>query len=106
MKTNLFVIVDVKQLRTDGSFTILLLFYRTSLGFGVLNSIIFNSFHNWVEFGTILGGLRNFGGGGGGLNTSSPLPSIRHRCKLLNFFTNVSRVASVSTFCTFPISVR
>jgi len=53
MKTNLFVIVDVKQLRTDGSFTILLLFYRTSLGFGVLNSIIFNSFHNGVEFGTI-----------------------------------------------------
>ena len=24
----------------------------------------FNSFYNWVEFGAILEGLRNFGGGG------------------------------------------
>jgi len=29
---------------------------------GVLTSAIFNSFHNRVEFGTILEGLRNFGG--------------------------------------------
>ena len=32
------------------------------MGAGVLNSAIFNSFHNRVEFGTILEGLRNFGG--------------------------------------------
>jgi len=51
MKTNLFVIANVKQLRTDGSFRILLHFFRTS----------FNSFHNRVEFVTILEGLRNFG---------------------------------------------
>ena len=38
-------------------------FFRTSLCAGVLNSAIFNSFHNWVEFGTILEGLQNFGGG-------------------------------------------
>ena len=31
---------------------------------GVLNSAIFNSFHNQVEFGMILEGLQNFGGGG------------------------------------------
>jgi len=68
--TNLFVIVNVKQLRTDGSFIILLLFFRTSWGVGVLNSAIFNSFHNRVEFGTILEGLRSFGGGG--LNTPTP----------------------------------
>ena len=61
--TNLFVIANVKQLRTDGSFRILLPFFRTSWGVGVLNSAIFNSFHNRVEFGTILEGLRNFGGG-------------------------------------------
>ena len=61
MKTNLFVIVNVKQLRTDGSFRILLSFFRTSWGVGFLNSAIFNSFHNQVEFGTILEGLRNFG---------------------------------------------
>ena len=60
---NLFVIANVKQLRTDGSFRILLPFFRTSWGVGVLNSTIFNSFHNQVEFGTILEGLRNFGGG-------------------------------------------
>jgi len=63
MTTNLFVIAIVKQLRTDGSFRILLTFFRTSWGVGVLNSAIFNGFHNRVEFGTILEGLRNFGGG-------------------------------------------
>ena len=39
--TNLFVIVNVKQLRTCGSFRILLPFFRTSWGVGVLNSAIF-----------------------------------------------------------------
>jgi len=62
MTTILFVIANVKQLRTDGSFKILLPFFRTSWGVGVLNSALFNSFHNRVEFGTILVGLRNFGG--------------------------------------------
>jgi len=65
MTTNLFVITNVKQLRTDGSFRILLPFFPTSWGVGVLNSAIFNSFHNRVEFDTILEGLRNFGEGGG-----------------------------------------
>ena len=41
MTTNLFVIVNVKQLRTGGSFRILLPFFRTSCGVGVLNSAIF-----------------------------------------------------------------
>ena len=44
------------------SFRILLPFFRTSWGVCILNSAVFNSFHNWVEFGTILEGLRNFGG--------------------------------------------
>jgi len=70
MKTNLFVIVNVKQLPTDGSVRILLLFSRTSWGVGVLNSAIFNSFHNRVEIDTILEGLRNFGGG---IKPSPPL---------------------------------
>ena len=64
MTTILFVIANVKQLRTDGSFLILLLFFRTSWGVGVLNSTMFNSFHNRVEFGTI---LRAFGISGGGV---------------------------------------
>ena len=39
MLTNhLFVTANVKQLRTGGSFRILLPFSRTSLGVGVLNS--------------------------------------------------------------------
>jgi len=62
MTTNLFVITNVKQLQTDGSFRILLPFFRTSWSVGVLNSAIFNSFHNRVEFGTIFKGL--FLGGG------------------------------------------
>jgi len=64
MITNLFAIANVKQLRTGGSFRILLPFFRKSLCAGVLNSEIFNSFHNRIEFGTILEGLRNFGWGG------------------------------------------
>jgi len=61
--TNLFAIANVKQLRTEGSFRILLPFFWTSWGVGVLNSAIFSSFHNRVEFGTILEGLWNFGVG-------------------------------------------
>jgi len=71
MTTNLFVIANIKQLRTDDSFIILLPFFQISWGAGVLNSPICNTFHNRVEFGTILEGLRNFvgwgrGGRGGG----------------------------------------
>jgi len=58
MTTNLFVIANVKQMRTDGSFKILLPFFRTSWCVGVLNSAIFNSFHNRGGLGTILEGLR------------------------------------------------
>jgi len=47
MTTNLLVIAKVKQLRTGGSFRILLPFFQTS----------------W-SVGAILNGLRNFGGGG------------------------------------------
>jgi len=64
MTTNFFVIANVKQLRTDGSFRILLPFFRTSWYVGVLYSANVNSFHNPVGFGTTLKGLRNFGGGG------------------------------------------
>ena len=71
--TNLFVIANVKRLRTGGSFRILLPFFQKSWGAGVLNSAIFNSFHNRVEFGTIVEGLGNFGGG------FNPLPpSVCH----------------------------
>ena len=62
---NRFVMANVKQLRTGGSFRILLPFFRTSWCVGVLNSAIFNSFHDRVVIGTILEGLRNFGGKGG-----------------------------------------
>ena len=70
MTTNLFVIAKVKQLRTGSRFRILLPSFRTSWGVGVLNSAIFNNFHSWIEFGTILEGLRNFGGV---LNPPTPL---------------------------------
>jgi len=71
MTTNLFVIANVKQLRTGGSFRILLPIFRTSWGVGVLNSVIFNCFKNRVVFGTILGGFQNFEGG---LNPPNPPP--------------------------------
>ena len=69
MTTNLFIIANIKQLLTSGSFRILLSFFRTFWGVGVQNSSIFNIFHNRVEFGTILEGLRNFGGS---LNPQTP----------------------------------
>ena len=75
--TNSFVIANVKQLRTDGRFRTLLPFFRTSWGVGVLNSAIFNSFHNRVEFGKILLGLRNLGGWGW-VEQLNPPPSVRH----------------------------
>ena len=59
MTTNLFVIANVKQLRTDGSFRILRPFFQTFWGVGILNSVIFNSFHQRVEFGMISGGSLN-----------------------------------------------
>jgi hypothetical protein len=41
MTTNLFVITNVKQLRTEGVLEFHCLFFRTSWGVGVLNSAIF-----------------------------------------------------------------
>jgi len=81
MTTNLFVIDNVKQSRTGGSFRILLPFVRTSWGVGVLNSAIFNIFHSRVEFGTILEDLRNFGRGVGGIYTpQNPSPRYATVC--------------------------
>jgi hypothetical protein len=57
LTTNLFDIANVKQLQ------ILLPFFQTSWSVGILNSAIFNCFHNWVEFGMILECLQNFRGG-------------------------------------------
>jgi len=64
MTTNLFVIANVKQLRTYGSFRNLLHFFQISWCVFFLNSAIFNSFCNGVVFSTILESLRNFGGVG------------------------------------------
>jgi hypothetical protein len=63
--TNLFVIANVKKkIANLGSFRILLPFFFFFWCVGVLNSAVFNSFHNRVEFGTNLEGLQNFRGGG------------------------------------------
>jgi len=75
MTTNLFVNANVKQLRTDGSFRNLLPFFRTSWEVGVLNSAVFNSFHDRLEFGTILESLMNCEGEVEPLQTR---PSVRH----------------------------
>jgi len=77
MTNNLFVIANVKQLRTGGSFRILLPFFRTSWGVGILNSAIFNIFHNRLN---LTRAWRAFGiSGGGGLNPQTPpLRSVRH----------------------------
>jgi len=56
--TSLFVIANVKLLRTDVRFRILPVFFRISRGVSVLNSTIFNIFYIRFVFGTILEGLR------------------------------------------------
>ena len=70
MTTDLFVIANVKQVRTCVVLEFYCLFFQTSWCVGALNSAVFNSFHNPVEFGTILEGLRNLGWGG--LNPPKP----------------------------------
>jgi len=98
MTTNLFVIANVKHLRTDGSFRILLPFFQTPWGVGFLNSAIFKSIHNGVEFGTILEGLRNFGGGGGvggeGLKPQTPLLGTPLSVALLVYAPRSMEIAS------------
>jgi hypothetical protein len=74
MTTNLFVIDNVKQLRTLLVLEFYCLFFWTSWSVGVLNSAIFNSFHIWVEFGTILEALWNFRGGLNPPNKPPPPP--------------------------------
>jgi len=75
MTTILFAIANVKQLRTYVVLEYYCLFFWTSWCVGVLNSaIFFNSFHNWVEFGTSF--WRAFGISGG-LNTQNP-PWVHH----------------------------
>jgi len=80
MTTNLFAIANVKQLRTGGSFRILVPFIRTYWGFGVPNSAIFKSFLSCIEVDTILEGLPNFGGEG--LTPQHPPPQYATVLKL------------------------
>ena len=73
MTTNLFVIVNVKQMWTGGSFRILLPFFRTSWGVGVLNSAIVKliGMVEWntkhfplnLQSGLTLSNFRDVGGG-------------------------------------------
>ena len=66
-------------------------FFRTSWGVDILNSAIFNSFHNWVEFVTILESLRNLWGGGGFEPLDTPLV-LRwvHTCNVTAYRNTVS----------------
>jgi len=72
MITNLFVIGNVKQLRTDGSFRILLPFFPNILGCWhpkFSNLTVFTIRLNLARFWRAFG---NSGGGGGGLNPQAP----------------------------------
>ena len=94
MTTILFVIASVKQLRTGGSFRILLPFFRTSWGVGVLNSAIFNSF---TQFGWVwndFGGASEFRGGGVEPPTLTSL--VRHWNHWMLLDTFVARSAKRS----------
>ena len=97
MKTNLFVISNLKQLR---NFRTLLPFFRTSWGVGVLNSAIFSSFHNRVEFRMIWGGLQDFEGGVWTAQTPPPpsryLPGLQLKSSCLT--RNLKRICDWHRF--------
>jgi len=93
MTTNLFVIANVKKIVNLGTFRILLPFFRTSWGVGALNPAVFNSFHNRVEFGTILEGLQNFGGGGL-LNPPPRYTNGYSQCNLLFYLKSTTGVVN------------
>ena len=75
--TNLFAIANVKQLRTGGSFRILLTFFLKILGcWRPKFSNFLTVFTIGLSLARFWGGLRNFLGGGR-LETTPP-PSVRH----------------------------
>jgi len=81
----------------------LLPFFRTSWGVGVINSAIFNSFHSGVEFGTILEGLRNFGGGVGPPNPlGTPLVCV---CVCVCDYCGRKENSKVYVLCYFVQSI-
>jgi len=75
MTTNLSVTANVKQLRTVGSFRILLPFFRTSWCVGVLNSAILTVFTIRLILARFWRGFGIWGGGGGGWDFET---SVRH----------------------------
>ena len=91
--TNLFVIVIVKQLRTGGSFRILLPFFPTSWGVGVLNSAIFklirvlewNTKHFPLNLQTGLT-LSNFRDVGGGFELRNQIRHCKTVCIKINLY--------------------
>jgi len=75
--TNLFVIANIKLLRTGGSFRILLPFFRTSWCVRVLNLAIFKG----IQIGFILAGFRRafrISGGGEGYEHHNTPRAVRH----------------------------
>jgi len=99
MTTNLFVTANVKQLRTDGSFRILLPFFPNILGCWRPKFSNFYSFHNRVEFGTIFEGLRNFGGLNPPLpNPHPPTHPVRHCVQEISWL--VAELLATKGFCS------
>ena len=93
MTTNLFVIFNIKQLWTGGSFRISLPFFRTSWGAGVLNSAIFklirmlewNTKHFRLNLQSGLT-LSNFRDGGGGFELRNQISHCKTVCIKRNLY--------------------
>ena len=80
MTTNLFVIANVKQLRTLVVFIILLPFFRTSWGVGVLNSATLTVFTVGLSLARFWRAFRISGGGGWTLQAPPGTSLVQPTC--------------------------
>jgi len=81
MSAKLFVVANVKQLRTLVVLEFYCLFSERLGGVGVHNSAFFTVFTIGLSLARFLEGLRNFGGGGGFEPTKPPprYATVTHR---------------------------
>jgi len=101
MATNLFVVANVKQLRTDSSFRILLHFSEHLVLLASQIQQFLTVFKIGLSLARFCRAFRNFGGGGGCWNPQTP-PSVRHWTEVFWVFWRSFLVTSFSLSSQIP----